>query len=215
MAVKKPAIMTKVHIVRVMKVCFFFSYSDCGGVSVSSYKYGDQHWLMILARSRQKWCFCVENLPLLCLSPASHSYLLLLDCLALKRPRSRIHWVFFHYDDCSPYVEIGRYALAWPWLSVEGAQLRLCQLLCFKVKSRNPSGRRVAQDSLDNRTLSGSGELNIKPMVLWRKEAWRGRGKGRGSAVDWRFDAGQISPWDSWEGWALEFVSVSSWNKCQ
>lgn len=28
---KKPAIITKVHIVRVMKVCFFFSYSDCCG----------------------------------------------------------------------------------------------------------------------------------------------------------------------------------------
>lgn len=30
---KKPAIMTKVHIVRVIKVCFFFSYSDSGGLS--------------------------------------------------------------------------------------------------------------------------------------------------------------------------------------
>lgn len=31
MEIKKPAIMTKVHIVRVMKVCFFFSYSDNAG----------------------------------------------------------------------------------------------------------------------------------------------------------------------------------------
>lgn len=30
-ATKKPAIITNVHIVRVMKVCFFFSYSDWGG----------------------------------------------------------------------------------------------------------------------------------------------------------------------------------------
>ena len=50
----------------------------------------------------------------------------------------------------------------------------------------------MAQDNLDDRTLSGSGKLNIKPMVPWRKEAWRGREKGRGSAVDWRFDAGQF-----------------------
>jgi hypothetical protein len=33
MAVKKNAIMTKVHIVRVMNVCFFFSYSDGAGFS--------------------------------------------------------------------------------------------------------------------------------------------------------------------------------------
>lgn len=30
-AAKKAAIMTKVHMARVMNVCFFFSYSDCGG----------------------------------------------------------------------------------------------------------------------------------------------------------------------------------------
>lgn len=34
MATKKTAIITSVHIVRVMNVCFFFSYSDTGGSSV-------------------------------------------------------------------------------------------------------------------------------------------------------------------------------------
>jgi hypothetical protein len=33
MEVKNKPIMMKVHIVRVMKLAFFFSYSDCGGGS--------------------------------------------------------------------------------------------------------------------------------------------------------------------------------------
>lgn len=70
-----------------------------------------------------------RGLPLLCLTRVSRSYSLLLGYLVRIRRRSRIRWVFFHSDDYFPYVEIGRSALAWPWLSVEGAQLQRGQLL--------------------------------------------------------------------------------------